>query len=120
MNAEDRKLAVRTYKERKQAMGIYAVRCLATGEVWLGKTRSLDKQRNHIWFALQLGTHLDKQMQTSWEAHGSGQFEYVVLQELEEAETAFPDARLKELLTLWQRRAASMVVQDKALRPCPR
>lgn len=37
MTGEDRKAAIAAYKERKVIGGVYAVRCAATGEVWVGR-----------------------------------------------------------------------------------
>ena len=35
MQREDRKAAISAYKKREAAAGIYAVRCKASGEVWV-------------------------------------------------------------------------------------
>ena len=49
----DRKAAVAAYKERKAIPGIYAVRCAATGQAWVGQTPDLTTVRNRIWFSLR-------------------------------------------------------------------
>jgi hypothetical protein len=49
----DRKAAIAAYKERKTAVGIYVVRCEATGEAWVGQALDLEKVPNRIWFTLQ-------------------------------------------------------------------
>ena len=36
MDRSERKAAVSAYKERKPVAGVYAVRCAATGEQWVG------------------------------------------------------------------------------------
>ena len=51
MTTIDRKAAIAAYKERKVAAGIYAVRCAATGEVWVEQSRHVETQRNGLWFA---------------------------------------------------------------------
>jgi hypothetical protein len=45
MNTFDRKAAVAEYKKRKAIAGIYAVRCPANGQVWVGRTLIWRKSR---------------------------------------------------------------------------
>jgi hypothetical protein len=53
-----RKALVRDYKDRKVEPGIYAVRCVATGEVWVGGTPELSTRQNGVWFSLRQGSHV--------------------------------------------------------------
>jgi hypothetical protein len=46
MDRQDRKAAIRAYKERKPAWGVYAVICTATGEAWVGCSQRVDTQKN--------------------------------------------------------------------------
>ena len=48
MRHEDRKVAVAAYRERKVVAGIYLVRCLATGERWVGQAPDLSTIQNQI------------------------------------------------------------------------
>ena len=74
MNSEDRKAAITAYKERKNVAGIYAVRCAASGQVWVGQTPNLDTIQNRIWFALRLGSNSNRDLQSAWSAHGGDNF----------------------------------------------
>ena len=65
-------------------MGIFAVRCSASGEAWVGPSRHLDTERNGLWFQLRLGTHLNKRLQESWNANGEAAFEYEILETLKD------------------------------------
>lgn len=56
MNGRDRKAAVAAYKDRKVVAGIYAVRCVPTGQQWVGGAPDLSTVRNRIWFGLRLGS----------------------------------------------------------------
>ena len=51
MNTENRRRAIRAYKDRKLVMGIYAIRCAASGQVWVGQSRTLDTIENRLWFS---------------------------------------------------------------------
>jgi hypothetical protein len=74
MEKQRRREAVQAYKEKKVLQGIFAVRCAATGETWLGMSRNLDAQQNSIWFSLRMGTHRNKPLQAAWKAHGEAVF----------------------------------------------
>ena len=79
-----RKEAIRAYKERKPCRGAFAVRCTATGQAWVGSSPNLDAARNGIWFGLKHGSCLDKNLQTEWQTHGEGAFEYEILGKLDD------------------------------------
>jgi len=104
MKRERRRQLVNDYKERKVARGIFAVRCPASGEGWLGIGRSLDNMRNGIWFALRLGTHPCKSLQAAWNAHGEESFVYEVVEEVggDDMTPYMLQSLLKERLQHWQ------------------
>ncbi len=60
MKPKDRRAARAASKEKKSVAGIFALRCLATGAVWVGATPDVDK----IWNRL---------LQAAWNAHGEAQ-----------------------------------------------
>ncbi len=84
MQKEQRKEAIRKFKERKPLRGVYAVRCTATGRVWVGASRNLDAIRNRSWFSLRNGSHLDKALQEEWNAQGEPVFLFEVLDKLDD------------------------------------
>jgi hypothetical protein len=79
----EKKEAIRKFKEQKPLLGIYAVRCTATGRVWVGSARNLDANRNRTWFTLRSGGHIEKSLQQEWNAQGEPSFEYEILETLE-------------------------------------
>jgi hypothetical protein len=81
---ETRKESIRQFKEQKPSVGIYAVRCPATGEVWVGGSRNLGATKNGCWFTLRNGSHREPSLQAAWSAQGEAAFEYEVLEELDE------------------------------------
>jgi len=64
-------------------LGAYAVRCIATGRVWVGASRNLDATRNGCWYCLRNGLHQDKSLQDEWNTQGESDFQYEILDELE-------------------------------------
>lgn len=82
--SNERKEAIRAYKERKARRGIFTVRCVTTGEVWVGAAPNLDSVQNKIWFILRHGNHRNTQLQASWNEHGEPSFQCVTVEELDE------------------------------------
>ena len=79
--ARKREIA-RAYAERKRVQGVFAVRCAASGEVWVASSRNLDTQKNGVWFMLRMGGHPNKVVQAAWNAHGEDAFTYEIVEEL--------------------------------------
>jgi hypothetical protein len=98
----DRKQAAKDFKERKVARGIFAVRCNATGKVWVGSSQNLDATRNGLWFMLRMGTHHAKDLQAEWNAQGEPSFGFEVLLTLGDGTHVLAvNDRLKEEKTVW-------------------
>jgi hypothetical protein len=103
MNRDDRKAAITAYKERKTAGGIFAVRCTASGQIWVGQTPNLDTIQNRIWFTLRLGTNSNRDLQSAWSAHGGETFTFEPLERLKDEESPYVrDAVLKERALHWR------------------
>jgi hypothetical protein len=102
LSTEQKKEAIRQYKERKAAAGIYAVRCPATSRVWVGASRNLDATRNGLWFSLRAGAHRDTTLQREWTARGESAFTYEPLETLPDDTPALAVTdRLKERKQHW-------------------
>jgi hypothetical protein len=102
MDGETRKAAVGAYKERKPAMGIYAVRCGATGQCWVGRAPDLAKIQNRLWFTLRMGNNPHRTLQQAWNAHGADAFAVETVEQLVDEDIAFARERLlKDRLAHW-------------------
>jgi len=77
-----RKAIAQAWSERERSQGVFAVRCLASGEVWTGVSRNLDRQQNSVWFSLRSGGHPNKAVQATWNAHGADAFTYEIVEEV--------------------------------------
>lgn len=84
LSKEQKKELTNKFKEQKVSMGIFAVRCTATGQLWIGSARNLEANRNGIWFSLRIGSHRDAGLQTVWNAQGESAFEYEILERLKD------------------------------------
>ena len=99
----DRKAVIAAYKQRKVTGGIYAVRCTATDEVWVGRWPNLATIQNRIWFTLRQGSHPTPDLQASWRQHGAANFRFDILEEMaEEASAYVRDALLEERAAHWR------------------
>jgi hypothetical protein len=85
MDKQSRRDAVRDYKERKVPVGIFSLRCLATGETWVGASRNLEGQKNSLTFMLRMGSHFNRALQNAWRDHGGeAGFEFAVVETLDD------------------------------------
>lgn len=89
MDKTERKAAVDAYKERKVSAGIYAVRCRASGECWVGRAPDLSTIQNRLWFTLRQGGNAHPALKAAWQAHGADAFSFEIVETLEETESAY-------------------------------
>ena len=106
LSTEERKAAIRAYKQRKPRPGIYGVRLKSTGRCWAGSSQNLDTVKNGLWGTLNTGRHLDRSLQAEWTLLGEDAFEYVILETLKE--DVLPMA-VKDLLKEKKRQWAEML-----------
>ncbi|CCE08825.1 conserved hypothetical protein [Bradyrhizobium sp. STM 3843] len=102
MDRETRKAAIAAYKERKTAVGIYAVLCTTTGQRWIGRAADLEKIQNRLWFTLRQGGCRLSSLQAAWSKHGPEAFMLEVIEPIEdEALPYVRDRLLTERLAHW-------------------
>lgn len=87
--ATGRREALAAYKERKVQAGIYAVRCKATDQFWLGKAPDLATIKNRLWFTLRQGSNPHRSLQEAWTLHGADAFTFEVVEVLPEESLQF-------------------------------
>jgi hypothetical protein len=103
MRREDRKAAIGAYKERKSVAGIYALRCVATGEIWVSQASNVQTVQNRIWFTLKQGNSPRQGLQKAWRDHGEENLTFEVLETLADEESPFVrNALLMERMTHWR------------------
>ncbi len=100
-----RKELLQQYAERKPSVGIFAVKCSATGEAWVGWSKALDKRKNSLWFQLRAGGGVGigvVDLQPIWKAHGEDAFSYEILEELTEDNPHKLELLLDERAAHWR------------------
>src|SRR5579863_6856549 len=80
-----KKAAIRAYKEQKTPRGIFAMRCQATGGVWVDSAMDLKAAENRTWSSLRFGgAHVEKSILAEFQAHGQDAFTYEVLEKFDD------------------------------------
>lgn len=104
LSPQARRERTRAYKQAFPRMGVYAVRCNATGRVWIGASRQVDGMLNRIRFELAQKTHRDLSLMQAWAEHGPESFSFEVLDRVRERDDpAFDyEAELQTMLALWR------------------
>jgi hypothetical protein len=103
MKVQDKKNALAAYKERKVVAGIYAVRCLATGQCWVGGAIDLGTIRNRLWFGLRMGGDPHPTLQAAWHAHGADSFAFEEVERFDDAAPGYVrELALRDRLAHWR------------------
>ena len=105
----DKKAAKAAYREHKSVAGIYAVRCAASGQVWVGHTPTLGTVQNRLWFTLRQNKHLEATLQEAWRAHGADAFTFDVLEQVKDEDlSAVGDGALKKRAAAWRAKLGAL------------
>ena len=101
MQKEGRKAAIAAYRDRKVESGIYAVRCVPSGQLWVGSAPELSTIQNRLWFTLRQGSNTHRALQTAWADHGGDAFTFEVVERLPDDDNPDRAAALKRAHTHW-------------------
>lgn len=105
----DKKAAKAAYREHKSVAGIYAVRCAATGQVWVGHTPTLDTVQNRLWFVLRQRGHPDAALQRAWNDQNGAGFVFEELERVKEDDLSFTgDGALKNRAVAWRQKLGGL------------
>jgi hypothetical protein len=105
----DKKAAKAAYRERKSVAGIYAVRCAATGQVWVGHTPNLGAVQNRLRFTLRQGNHPDAALQRAWNEQGGVGFAFEEVERVKEDDLSLTgDGELKKRAAAWRQRLGAL------------
>jgi hypothetical protein len=97
-----RKELQQIYKEMKTEAGVYQIKNTKNDKVWVDSTMNL-RSMNGKQISLDMGSHLNKELQQEWNDFGRDAFVLEVLEVLEVKETGYFDAAdaLKKLEEKW-------------------
>jgi hypothetical protein len=100
---KDQKELKKEYQQGHRQMGVYQIRNLASEKVLIGTSSDVPGILNRHKFALRMGSHQNRALQTDWQQFGEDGFAFEVLDELTPSEGADRDYRadLEFLEELW-------------------
>jgi hypothetical protein len=99
------------YADRPPQNGVFAVRNAASGEVWVGHSRNIDKQKNGLWGRLAGGMCVNKDVQASWKKDGETAFSYEILEQLTETDPHVLERLMPERADHWREKLKAGLVK---------
>ena len=107
----DKREARREFKEKKNPRGIFALRCAASGEVWVSASVNLNSAQTGLWFLLRNGMHHNKPLQAAWSTHGAEAFSFEVLERFDEDDPAASmTSTMMERQKHWEQELGALMV----------
>jgi len=99
----DKKEIVKQYKQTVQPMGIFQIRNLANGKIYLASSKNLRGMANRFEFNLDIGAHTSKELREDYARLGRALFVFEVIDTLEPKEDSKYDYTedLKVLEEMW-------------------
>lgn len=82
----DRKELKKRYKETLPPMGIYQIRNLINGKIFVGSSKNLHAKLNSYRFQLEQGSHMNRELQEDYIQFGEKNFSFEVVDYLKPKE----------------------------------
>ncbi|MNI34892.1 hypothetical protein D3C73_888990 [compost metagenome] len=79
------------YMQTHRPMGVYQIRNMENGKVYIDSSVNLDGAFNKEKFMLETGNHLNKDLQRDWKDSGEEKFEFEVLERIKPQEERVAD-----------------------------
>lgn len=83
MDANRIKELKQQWKQRHPQMGVIAIQCEETGELFVGVSKDIPAEFNRHRFQLAAGLHPNKRMQEMWRQHGKECLTFGIARELD-------------------------------------
>jgi GIY-YIG catalytic domain len=99
----NKKELIKQYKQTVQPMGVYQIKNLKNGRIFIGSAQDLRGKLNSNRFQLKNGSHFNKELQTDFNEIGEEGFSFEVLDHLKPKEETGIDYKeeLKVLEEMW-------------------
>jgi hypothetical protein len=91
--AKSRKELKDEYKQMKFRMGVFQIKNISNGKMYIGSSNNLDLIWNSDKFKLEMGGHKNPGLQEDWKKFGADKFAFEVLHELKLSEDPSIDVR---------------------------
>jgi len=116
----NKKALIRDYKEMRRPMGIYCVKNRISVKLLIGSSVDLPSMLNRQRSQLEMGGHVNRELQKDWNQLGASAFAFETLDTLKAPEKADydPSADLQTLELLWLEKLSPYA--DRGYNPPPR
>ena len=74
------------YKQTLTPMGVFQIKNLANGKIFVGSSKNLPGKINSHRFQLKMGSHMNRALQREFTLYGEEKFSFTVLDTLESQE----------------------------------
>lgn len=72
------------YKLKKLKIGVFAVRNLLNGKIYIGSSVNLEAMWNRIYLQLNFGNYFNSKLQKEWKEFGENNFRYEIISEIKQ------------------------------------
>lgn len=99
----DRREIIRNYKDTPRQSGVYQIRNLRTGRIFVGAALDVPGKLNSHRFQLRMTSHRNRGLQQDWQTYGPDAFAFETLDVLKPSDTPDydPTEDLQVLEALW-------------------
>lgn len=111
-NMKTRKEIKIEYKEQKFELGVFEIRNKIENKIFIDSSNNIPAKFNRHKFQLNAGLHPNKEMQADWNKYGEINFEFNVIEEIEQKdEIRDYSKKLKELEKKYLTEAESKAIK---------
>lgn len=97
----DLKAAKKLYKQTLRPMGIFQIKNLASGKIYIGRSTDLNGKINSEKFQLKYKLHMNKELQNDFNDMGEEKFSFEIIDRLLPKEKPDYDGDLQALEEMW-------------------
>ncbi|NLI92692.1 MAG: GIY-YIG nuclease family protein [Peptococcaceae bacterium] len=104
MDKEKRSKIKSEYKQTIRPMGVYCLKNKKNNKVFIGSSLSLHQAYSRLYFILEQGAYMNRELQKDWKEYGADSFVFEILDELKpvdaDPQKDYADD-VKALMELW-------------------
>lgn len=76
----DKREIKRNYKQMLRQMGVYQIRNVVNGKIFIGSSKNIPAKFNSHQFTLEIGSHINRKLQDEYKQFGKENFVFEILE----------------------------------------
>ncbi|MFA6860533.1 MAG: GIY-YIG nuclease family protein [Clostridia bacterium] len=100
MSGLSKKELIAQYKQRKIIGGVYAVKNIINGKIFIDCALEIKGSKNLFDFAVQNNTNFHYKIEEDWKKYGGSSFTFEILEEIKKGELQTDDEYKRDVLLL--------------------